>query len=242
MEDDARRARENRSSEEARKVREAEDEQSADEARRATAKQALDTARKAQELAKERAAAEESARRADEIQSLERTRKMAAAALEELQKARNKEESQSSSQSAAVTPSPPVTQPASPSRVESVGSASLWDHNGSTMVLISDGKRRKFYYDAPREGLVAQGVHNGTLLFEGTRQGNKYIGTAYRFSSGCAPIGFSVDGDVVNEHEVIVRGRAPNRRNCRTTGYSDSTLRFTYTRTVSDYSFPAGGE
>jgi len=242
LEDDAPRDSRKQSSDNVRKEQDA-DLDRADDAGRASDKQALQSSRKEQELAKERAAAEEAARRAAEMKSLERARKMAADALEELQRAQVKVEAPPKSQSAAIAPSAPVTQPVSPpSRRDSVGSASLWDHNGSSMVLVSEGKRRKFYYDAPREGLISQGVHNGTLLFEGTRQGNRYLGTAYLFSKGCSPVGFPVEGDVLNEHEIVVRGRAPNRRSCRTIGYSDSVLRFTYSRTASDYAFPADGE
>jgi len=43
-----------------------------------------------------------------------------------------------------------------------------WNHNGSVVSLVSDGKKQKFVYDAPRVGLLDVGVKPGTVLFEGS--------------------------------------------------------------------------
>jgi len=59
---------------------------------------------------------------------------------------------------------------------------SFWDHNGSRMGLVAEGSRRLFYYAEPRAALVERGVQPGTLLFEGERRGNRYIGEARIFA------------------------------------------------------------
>src|SRR5208282_89917 len=57
-----------------------------------------------------------------------------------------------------------------------------WDHNGSIVSLYLSGKERYFFYSSPRPGLS---VRRGTLLFNGTRSGQTYDGTAYVFSAVC---------------------------------------------------------
>jgi hypothetical protein len=96
---------------------------------------------------------------------------------------------------------------------------SLWEHNGSVMRLVADGNTRLFYYEQPRPTMVATGVRQGTLYFNGRRQGNSYIGTARVFSSKCdAAMEFAISGTVVSEHLVILEGDRPSFKNCRATG------------------------
>jgi uncharacterized caspase-like protein len=87
---------------------------------------------------------------------------------------------------------------------------SLWTHNGSTMRLVASGDQRIFLYERPRSGLIAHGVRSGTTLFEGRRTGNRYTGTAYRFSAQCGLRGFPVAGQVENgDRRVRLNGRYP---------------------------------
>jgi hypothetical protein len=121
--------------------------------------------------------------------------------------------------------------------------ASLWSHNGSSIVLVADGPGRRFYYDNPRTGMLSLGVRNGTLLFEGVRRGDSYQGTAYVFSSGCQPMAFPVTGTVLpGDKEVVLSGNAPKRQKCQVVGRNEATLRFTFIKPVTDYQFSAGGE
>ena len=102
---------------------------------------------------------------------------------------------------------------------------SLWDHNGSTVVLHASGVARQFVYQVPRASLS---VTPGTVLFKGQRQGYRYSGTAYLFSSRCGPIGYSVSGPVAqNERKVTLHGNAPSRNtNCKVVGHHKDTLVF----------------
>jgi hypothetical protein len=59
-----------------------------------------------------------------------------------------------------------------------------WSHNGSVMSLKLMKTVGTFYYEEPKKGLPAI---SGTLLFEGTRSGTDYSGTAYRLSKNCGP-------------------------------------------------------
>ena len=113
-------------------------------------------------------------------------------------------------------------------------SDSCWNHNGSIMRLVASGNQRWFYYENPKAVLREAGVSSGTLLFNGRKQGNYYIGIARRFSKYCpnAPLQYSVEGPVSpDQSTVTVRGSRPVHRKCAPTGrYADDTLIFTYVR------------
>lgn len=85
---------------------------------------------------------------------------------------------------------------------------SVWLHNGSEVVLQISGKLRSFYYYKPKASLTDAGINPGTLLFEGRVDGNKYSGTAYRFSSKCPVRSYRVSGPIKNEgSKVILQGQ-----------------------------------
>ena len=107
---------------------------------------------------------------------------------------------------------------------------SFWDHNGSRMGLVADGSRRQFYYAAPRAALVERGVQAGTLLFEGERRGNTYVGEARIFARPpCGEFTYPVEGPVSSDQRsVTMFGRAPRvNERCQVTSYRDDTLVFT---------------
>lgn len=111
---------------------------------------------------------------------------------------------------------------------------SCWDHNGSLMRLEASGNQRWFYYEIPREALRSAGVTEGTLLFNGRKDGNWYSGTARRFSRYCptTPLEYFVEGPVREDQlQVTVRGTREVHRQCQPTGkLADDTLIFTYIR------------
>src|SRR5262245_45534398 len=103
--------------------------------------------------------------------------------------------------------------------------ASLWDHNGSVVVLEANGAARKFLYRSPRPGLP---VASGTLLFSGKKDGNSYSGTAYVFSRKCGPLGYAVSGPVSDDQRTVTMyGKAPRvDSSCNVVAYRDDTLVF----------------
>ena len=109
---------------------------------------------------------------------------------------------------------------------------SCWMHNGSLMRLVAQGNERWFYYEEPRQVLAAGGVQPGTLLFNGRKVDNGYVGTARVFSKFCpgAPMEYSVKGPVEpNQTTVTLFGDRPVHEQCRTTGrYTTDRLVFTY--------------
>jgi len=109
---------------------------------------------------------------------------------------------------------------------------SCWDHNGSLMRLVAQGKQRWFYYEVPRQAIRAQGVAPGTLLFNGWKDGNGYTGTARVFSKHCpgAPLEYQVSGPVApNQLGVTLYGTRPKTQQCQPTGQmTTDTLVFTY--------------
>ncbi len=108
---------------------------------------------------------------------------------------------------------------------------SVWNHNGSQMLLDSNGNRRVISYLHPRPGISAQ---PGQMLFEGRRVGNHYEGTAYTFRRGCQPAAYDVYGQLGSETRIVLRGAAPKRVGCQIVGYSEHSgnarLVFTYMR------------
>jgi hypothetical protein len=109
-----------------------------------------------------------------------------------------------------------------------VASSNIWSHNGSVLRLIAKGERRTFVYENPRTGMRAAGAKRGAVVFEGTRDGDTYSGTAYIFKKGCDPQGYPVTGEVSSgERRITLYGQKPKiAANCRIERYVDDTLVF----------------
>ena len=107
---------------------------------------------------------------------------------------------------------------------------SIWEHNGSTVQLISDGSKRRFVYEQPRDALASVGVSKGSLLFDGVRTGNVYVGNAYLATEKCGIRTFSVSGTFsANERQITLKGTSPRLdANCQVAGSEQTTLVFDY--------------
>jgi uncharacterized protein len=105
---------------------------------------------------------------------------------------------------------------------------SLWTLNGSTMILLSNGHSRLFFYEVPRPGMASAGAGSGSLLFEGESSNQQYAGTAYMFSAGCAQLPYRVQGPILDDYErVDLQGVAPRvGDNCNVQGYFQIDLEF----------------
>jgi len=133
---------------------------------------------------------------------------------------------------AKTAPSVPNSVGASGAANSSMSGSSLWEHNGSLVYLTADGDNRSFYYDAPREEMVARGVKRGTLLFEGRKDGEKYSGLVRFFSKDCGIGTYPVSGPVNStsgEITITLSGKAPQLdKNCNQIGVREDVLTFTY--------------
>lgn len=131
-------------------------------------------------------------------------------------------------------PSKPTATPvavAAPALQTPQPSKSYWDHNGSVMSLQAKGPERKFYYDQPRELMQRAGAKNGTLLFEGRKEANSYVGTARIFAGECGPFTYTVSGPISEDQRtVVMTGQAPrvDLNTCRIIGYRDDRLVFEF--------------
>ncbi len=108
--------------------------------------------------------------------------------------------------------------------------SSYWDHNGSRMGLIASGNSRQFVYVEPRTGIMRRGVEPGTLLFDGRRDRQQYIGTARIFARPhCGVYKYNVSGPIApDDRGITLHGQAPLvDEHCRVTGYRDYKLVFT---------------
>lgn len=117
------------------------------------------------------------------------------------------------------------------------GPGSLWDFNGSTVMLKAtpDSKDRKFYFCDPSGAARASGAQPGALVFVGQRAGSQYSGTAYAFASGCASVPYSVNGIVTNsDQEISMTGRSPviDPSSCRVSSHRDQQFSLTYKQRV----------
>jgi len=104
----------------------------------------------------------------------------------------------------------------------------IWDHNGSVMYLVANGRSREFYYQKPRTGMLEVGIRPGSLLFRGEIDNGQYSGTAYIFTLHCGQIPFQVNGPVLdNDQRILLTGQAPRiGRNCHVHESSTSNLEF----------------
>lgn len=117
-------------------------------------------------------------------------------------------------------------------------SDSIWNHNGSQMLLREDGSSRSFVYLTPKDGLP---VSPGTVLFEGRREGLTYSGEASLFSTKCGTIRFPVRGSVSEDQlRVTMTGKAPRRNaNCEINGDRDEVLVFEYVSSDAPVNYPS---
>ena len=117
---------------------------------------------------------------------------------------------------------------------------SIWNHNGSQMLLQSNGSNRTISYLYPRPGISAQ---PGQVVFQGRRIGNRYVGTAYTFRRGCQPAAYRVSGRLGSETRIVLRGAAPRRSGCQVIGYSNRSgnarLVFSYMRKAGPEAYGA---
>lgn len=121
--------------------------------------------------------------------------------------------------------------------VRSASSAeTVWNHNGSTVVWISDGNKRVAKYLDVRSDLVGAGVSTGTVLFTGEREDKMITGTAFIFRKGCSPVAYQVAGLAISETVIELKGIPPLRDGCRTVGENlasrHTVLRFEYLRSA----------
>jgi len=112
---------------------------------------------------------------------------------------------------------------------------SVWDHNGSQMLLQSDGDQRIISYLFPRPGISAQ---PGEVLFRGRNRASFYQGTAYTFRRGCEPAPYQVSGSINSPTRIVLNGASPRRSGCQIIGYTNnsgnSRLVFTYLRKIDN--------
>ena len=88
---------------------------------------------------------------------------------------------------------------------------SYWNHNGSIVGLIPEGRNRTFIYVKPRSGLQGL-VEPGMVLFTGTSNNSSYYGVARRFRKGLPPIKYNVSGPInKGGSQVVLTGEVTTR-------------------------------
>lgn len=164
------------------------------------------------------------------ILAIESTNKSAKEAVRRLQRAE-------ADRKALLSP-PPIAERGAPES----SPETHWSHNGSVMKLAATGASRHFYYEQPTLGILKQGVKRGTLLFDGTRSGSTYSGTARIFSRQCGTFRYKVAGTVGEDQKSLTLfGKAPRlTKSCIVAGYRDDILYFNLLKPGSEQSYGDG--
>jgi hypothetical protein len=143
-----------------------------------------------------------------------------------------------------AAPPPPPPPPATPpdTRFDNEinttvcqGPSSLWDVDGSSVILKAESAERQFYFCKTGGSAGAEGARPGNLMFTGRRSGNRYQGTAYVNAGRCGSFSYSVAGSVFNEDQgVTLSGRRPvvDAGSCKVSSYRESRLTLTYRQRV----------
>jgi len=78
------------------------------------------------------------------------------------------------------------------------------------MQVEQAGRQVQITYQTPRQGIAAQGVGPGTMLFSGTLDNSNYLsGMARIFRRGCGVIDYYVYGDFALGRDFQLSGAAP---------------------------------
>jgi hypothetical protein len=115
------------------------------------------------------------------------------------------------------------------------GTGSLWDMDGSSVVLKADASERKFYFCRPDGSASTEGARPGALLFTGRRSGNRYNGTAYVHAGNCGAFPYSVSGNVFNgDQGVTLSGARPviDMSTCKVSSSRETQLTLNYKQLV----------
>ena len=95
-------------------------------------------------------------------------------------------------------------------------------HNGSGIMIDADNGTMSYAVVHKR---VAGLVKEGTLLFRGSIiYGGPVEGMAFTFKKGCEPAPYRVEGNFQgNSDKLVLTGKAPVRKGCEVTGYTDKS-------------------
>lgn len=117
------------------------------------------------------------------------------------------------------------------------GPGSLWDVDGSSVILKADPNLpgRKFYFCQPGGSARSEGARAGNLFFSGQRSGNRYSGTAYVNSGRCGSFSYSVSGSVTDgDRGVSLSGQRPiiDESSCKVSSYRSTNFTLTYKQRI----------
>jgi len=116
------------------------------------------------------------------------------------------------------------------------GELYVYEHNLSVINWAVVGDKIVATYATPKPSLRAAGVKEEDILFKGVYDGDRIVGKAYAFKSGCSPAPYDVIGHATNDgYELRGPGPVRSKSGCDVIGYSakspHAVLRFTYSAT-----------
>jgi hypothetical protein len=107
---------------------------------------------------------------------------------------------------------------------------STWNFYGSRMYMTANGKRRRVFYDIPRDTLSSLGIANGSLLFEGELNGWDFAGEIAAYAPNCPVLKYAARGSLLpNGLRFFLVGKRPSRdESCGIVAWKDVTLNFDF--------------
>ena len=122
-------------------------------------------------------------------------------------------------------PEPVKAEPLAP-----INLSPFWDYDGSIVNLVANDATRKFVVETPRPGSQGAGIKKGTVIFDGSRSGKNYKGTAYSFLEQCGAASFAVTGAISDDDRTVtLTGNVPVRdAACKTHAYRNEALVFKF--------------
>lgn len=135
-------------------------------------------------------------------------------------------------------PPPPAPAPPAAPAPQQVDFWSLDDGSRMTLRADPDKPNRSFLFEVPSAAQATAGASRGSVFFEGTRRGLRYIGKAYSFARGCAPLAYDVAGTVTadpinvalgDQRQVTLQGKMPLRNaTCQVMGFREVAMTLTF--------------
>lgn len=88
------------------------------------------------------------------------------------------------------------------------GQLDIYEHNGSVINWFVVNDEATATYATPKPSLLASGIKEGSVVFNGFEEGNRISGTAYTYRKGCAPAPYEVVG-YFSGNNIVLSGPSP---------------------------------
>lgn len=101
------------------------------------------------------------------------------------------------------------------------GELDIYEHNGSVINWFVVKGETTATYSTPKASLLGLGIQEGSVVFKGFEEGNRFSGTAYTYRKGFLPAPYKVVG-YFSGNNILLTGPSPVRAkgNCDVIRYT----------------------